>query len=203
MTVAKPFERCHKPHARQFAQWLLREAGNGAVLISEAGPPLGPFLPDLPSYLRLRGARRERRGRRSLLLQYGWQPRRSDLPTIRSSRRLRPQARLIERGGHKERVLLLSSRSVAASRTLRSLITCRKKTSGPARLSLREEPVPDIARCGRKSNAARLPPSGPVGLTSVANHQGAGCFLRDKDCISHLQPDEFARFVEWGCARLK
>jgi hypothetical protein len=34
MIVAKPFERCHKPHVCQFAQWLRREARNGAVLIS-------------------------------------------------------------------------------------------------------------------------------------------------------------------------
>ena len=57
---------------------------------------------------------------------------------------------------------------------------------GRSRLSLEDEFVPDVARRGRKSNAARLPPSGLVDLALVANGQLAGCFLSDKDRVTHF-----------------
>jgi hypothetical protein len=54
------------------------------------------------------------------------------------------------------------------------------------RRSCRKQPVPDIARSGRKPNAARLAPDRFVDLVLVANCQGAGRFSGDKNCIAHL-----------------
>ena len=53
-------------------------------------------------------------------------------------------------------------------------------------ISLGKEPVPDEARRGRKSDTARLSPSGLVDLVFVPNRQVTGYSVHDKDCVAHF-----------------
>ena len=63
-------------------------------------------------------------------------------------------------------------------------------------ISLGKEPVPDVARCGRKSDTAGLSPSGLVDLAFISNRKITGYSVHDKDCVAHLSTRMAVRAVD-------